>query len=50
MTSVKPLSCREDNNEGSWNTKTVTTSVAVRKEHKIKVSHLLIWAYQSRES
>lgn len=28
MTSVRPLSCSEDSSEGSWNTKTVTTSVA----------------------
>lgn len=28
MTSVRPLSCREESSEGSWNTKTVTTSVA----------------------
>lgn len=34
MTSVRPLSCREDSSEGSWNTKTVTTSVAVKKEHR----------------
>lgn len=29
MTSVKPLSCREESRDGSWNTNTVTTSVAV---------------------
>ena len=29
MTSVRPLSCREESSEGSWNTNTVTTSVAV---------------------
>ena len=28
MTSVRPLSCREESREGSWNTNTVTTSVA----------------------
>ena len=28
MTSVRPLSCREESRDGSWNTNTVTTSVA----------------------
>lgn len=30
MTSVRPLSCKEESSDGSWNTNTVTTSVAVK--------------------
>ena len=29
-TQVKPLSCKLDNNDGSWKMKTVTTSVAIK--------------------
>lgn len=40
MTSVRPLSCREESSDGSWNTNTVTTSVAVkvkdRRENQVK--------------
>ena len=32
MTSVRPLSCREESREGSWNTNTVTTSVAADQD------------------
>lgn len=36
MTSVRPLSCREESREGSWNTNTVTTSVAKDPEFRDK--------------
>jgi len=34
MTSVRPLSCREESREGSWNTNTVTTSVAINQKDR----------------
>jgi len=37
MTSVRPLSCREESRDGSWNTKTVTTSVARDTEEKKEI-------------
>lgn len=37
MTSVRPLSCRDDRREGSWNTNTVTTSVAETESERNRV-------------
>lgn len=36
MTSVRPLSCREESRDGSWNTNTVTTSVATNPKERKK--------------
>lgn len=42
MTSVRPLSCKEESRDGSWNTNTVTTSVATNRKDKRQEQRLIL--------